>query len=106
MRILFDQGTPGPLRKHLPGHSISTSFEVGWSNLSNGDLLKAAEVSYDVLITTDKNLRYQQNLGGGRRLAIFVLPTTSWPIIQKHITEVAAAVNMMKPGEYRELKFP
>jgi len=102
MKILFDQGTPAPLRKHLPGHSISTSFEAGWSNLSNGDLLKAAETSYDLLITTDKNLRYQQNLTG-RRLAILVLPTTSWPVIQQHAGEVAAAVSTMKPAEYREL---
>jgi len=104
MRILFDQGTPAPLRKHLSGHGIATSFEAGWSNLSNGDLLKAAETSYDLLITTDKNLRYQQNLAG-RRLAILVLPTTSWPIIQQHVTEVADAVRTMNPGEYRELTF-
>jgi hypothetical protein len=86
------------------GHNCSTSHEVGWSNLSNGDLLREAENTFDLLITTDKNLRYQQNLSG-RRLAIIVLPTTSWPKIQQHIPEVIDAVTNIKPGEYRELSF-
>jgi len=84
MRILFDHGTPAPLRHHLAGHEVITAYETGWSELSNGDLLKAAEPAFNVLITTDKNLQYQQNLLG-RRLAILVLPTTSWPRIQKHV---------------------
>jgi len=78
MRILFDQGTPVPLRALLSGHSVSTAYEMGWSELANGDLLAAAEADFDALITSDQNLRYQQNLTG-RRLAILVLPTTSWP---------------------------
>ncbi len=82
MKILFDHGTPAPLRRQLPGHEIATAYEMGWAKLSNGDLLAAAEKAFAVFITTDQNLRYQQNLGG-RRLAILVLPTTSWPEIQK-----------------------
>ena len=78
---------------------------MGWSTLENGDLLKAAESAFEILITTDRRLRYQQNLTG-RRLAILVLPTTSWPRIQGHIGEVVAAVNDMRPGEFRELVFP
>jgi hypothetical protein len=81
MKILFDHGTPAPLRRQLAGHEISTAYEVGWATLSNGDLLVATEKTFDVFITTDRNLRYQQNLAG-RRLAILVLPTTSWPEIQ------------------------
>lgn len=77
---------------------------MGWADLSNGDLLGASEKSFDLLITTDQNLKYQQNLAG-RRLAILVLPTTSWPIIQRHIAEIVAAVSTIAPGEYRELKF-
>ena len=73
MRILFDQGTPQPLRRYLAGHGVKTAAEMGWSNLDNGDLLRQAENSFDLLVTTDKNLRYQQNLQG-RRLAIIVLP--------------------------------
>ena len=77
---------------------------MGWSNLANGDLLKVAEISFDLLVTTDKNLRYQQNLVG-RKLAILVLPTTSWPKINSRAVEVATAVNSMTSGEYRELLF-
>lgn len=86
MKILFDHGTPAPLRRQLAGHEISTAYEMGWAKLSNGDLLAAAEKSFDAFITTDQNLRYQQNLTG-RRLAILVLPTTSWPEIQKPRTK-------------------
>ena len=71
MKILFDHGTPAPLRLRLAGHEISTAYEMGWARLSNGDLLAAAEKAFDVFITTDQNLRYQQNLAG-RRLAILV----------------------------------
>jgi hypothetical protein len=76
MRIVFDQGTPAPLRRALTGHAVATAFELGWSGLANGDLLREAEAQFDLLITTDQSLRYQQNLAG-RRLAILVLPTTS-----------------------------
>ena len=76
MRVLFDQGTPVPLRQHLTGHQVETAFELGWSRLSNGELLAAAESRFDVLVTTDRNLRHQQSLAG-RKLAVLVLPTTS-----------------------------
>ena len=75
---------------------------MGWATLENGDLLSAAESSSDALITTDQNLRYQQNLTG-RRLAVLVLPTTSWPLIQRHLPKVIAAVNALRPGEFLEL---
>jgi len=105
MKILFDQGTPAPLRRALPSHAIITAFERGWSNLENGDLIQTAEAEgFDVMITTDQNLKYQQNLLG-RKLAILVLPTTSWPKIQEHLGRISAAVGALKPGEYRELDF-
>ena len=104
MRVLFDQGTPAPLRRALAPHAISTAFELGWSNLENGDLLRAAEGRFEVFVTTDQNLQYQQNLGG-RQLAILVLPTTNWLEIQRHQDEVAAAVNSIRPGEYRGLRW-
>ena len=104
MKILFDHGTPAPLRRSLAGHEVSTTYEMGWAKLSNGDLLAAAEKSFEVFITTDKNLRYQQNLVG-RRLAILVLPTTSWPEIQKHPDKISDAVAMLKPGDFIELVF-
>jgi predicted nuclease of predicted toxin-antitoxin system len=104
MRILFDQGTPVPLRRVLAAHQVSTAFELGWSNLENGDLLRAAEEQFDLLITTDQNLPDQQNLAG-RRLAILVLPTTNWLEISKHQSDVATAVDAMRSGEYRELRW-
>lgn len=102
MKILFDQGTPAPLRRHLPGHTVVTAYERGWANLSNGNLLRAAEAEFDLFVTTDQNLAYQQNLTD-RRLAILVLPTTRWPEISEHAAEVAAAVETMRAGEYRDI---
>lgn len=102
MRILFDQGTPAPLRDHLSGHSVETAYEKGWSTLRNGELLAKAEAGFDVLVTTDRNLRYQQNLAE-RRIAILVLPTTSRPRLQRIAREIAAAVDSLKPGQYLEV---
>jgi predicted nuclease of predicted toxin-antitoxin system len=104
MRILFDQGTPAPLRHALSGHSVATAHEMGWSDLDNGTLLQKAESRFDLLITTDQNLQYQQNLAG-RRLAVLVLPTTSWPKIRQHVAEVLATVESMPPGGYVELRW-
>ena len=103
MRVLFDQGTPAPLRHALIGHSVETAHELGWSGLNNGDLIAAAEsAGFEVFVTTDKNLKYQQNLGR-RRMAIVVLQTTSWPRIQRALAQVAAAVNAALPGSYVEV---
>ncbi len=104
MKVLFDQGTPVPLRRVLRGHEVLTAFEMGWSHLGNGDLLQAAEGDFALLITTDKNLRYQQNLTG-RQLAIMILPTTSWPEIQLHADKVLQAVGSVQPGDYLELQW-
>jgi hypothetical protein len=101
VRILFDQGTPVPLRHALPLHEIVTAFERGWDLLQNGELLREAEAAgCDAIVTTDRNLRYQQNLGG-RRLAVLVLLTTNWPLIRRHTDYVANAVNALTPGRLR-----
>jgi hypothetical protein len=102
VRILFDQGTPAPLKEHLAGHQVDTAFEKGWSTLRNGELLARAEAEYDLFVTTDQKLEHQQNLSG-RRLAILVLPTTSWPRLRLMTAEIAAAVNRIKPGQYLAL---
>jgi hypothetical protein len=99
VKILFDQGTPAPLRRELSKHTVTTAFEKGWSTLSNGDLLAKAEQEFDLLVTTDQNLQYQQNLAG-RKIAILILPTTSWPSIRLHAIEIAAAIDRIKPGDY------
>jgi hypothetical protein len=75
MRILLDHSTPAPLRYALRGHQVETAYENGWAELTNGELLSTAEAGgFDLLITTDKGIRYQQNLPG-RRLSLFVLNT-------------------------------
>ncbi|MBK8796111.1 MAG: hypothetical protein IPM07_06895 [Anaerolineales bacterium] len=103
MKILFDQGTPAPLRRHLAEHMVTTAYEAGWSNLSNGDLLDAAEeAGYQVFVTTDQNLRYQQNLHK-RRIAIVVLLSTSWPRIRPRVTEIREVINGMSAGGFVEV---
>ena len=78
---------------------------MGWSNLGNGELLKAAEGVFDAFVTTDQNLRYQENLTV-LKLAIVVLSTTSWPSMQANLEQVIAAINALRPGEYREVVIP
>lgn len=104
MRVLFDQGTPAPLRKSLSRHQVSTVFELGWSELANGALLAFAEDQFDLFVTTDQNLHYQQDLSG-RQIAILVLPTTSWPEIQKHLDIFVTGVDRIGAGEYIELEW-
>ena len=101
MKILFDQGTPAPLRKFLYGHDVKTAFEMGWSKLSNGLLVDRADGEFDLMITTDQSLRYQQNLNA-RRLAILILPTTSWPKLQAWVDQIGAVVNVMQPATFHE----
>jgi hypothetical protein len=101
VRILFDQGTPVPLRKHLPGHTVATAFEKGRSTLRNGELLTKAEAEFDLLVTTDRNLPHQQNVAG-RKLAIVVPPTTSWPRLRVVADQIAEFVGATQPGEARE----
>jgi hypothetical protein len=103
VRILFDQGTPVPLRNYLAGHEVKTAAEMGWSTLSNGELLNAAEREFDLLVTTDQALRTQQNLSN-RKLAILVLPFASWPKLQPRATEIAARVATLRGGEYLEIE--
>lgn len=83
---------------------VSTAYEMGWAELDNGTLLTAADGCFDVFITTDQNLRYQQNLTG-RKLALMVLPTTSWPKIQRHLAGVVAVIAAIRPGDYHEIVF-
>ena len=91
-------GNSRSAQTHLKGHVVETAFELGWSKLKNGDLLAVAEASFDILITTDQNLRYQQNLSG-RNLRIVVIMTTSWPRIQKSIPKILDALDRVVPGE-------
>jgi uncharacterized protein DUF5615 len=106
VRVLFDQGTPVPLRESLAQHDVSTAHERGWSTLKNGALLDTAEQEgFAVLVTTDTNLKYQQNLKV-RRIAIVILTSTSWPRIQRALTAVVRAINGATEGSYTEVEIP
>jgi len=106
VRILFDQGTPVPLRQFLTHHEVATAYECDWSRLKNGELLDAAEKEgFEVLVTADSNLNYQQNLKS-RRIAIVVLSTPSWPRIQRAIHAVAAVIDAASQGSYKEIEIP
>jgi hypothetical protein len=106
MRLLFDQGTPVPLRYHLASHVVETAFERSWSILSNGDLLSRAEVEgFDALVATDQNLRYQQNLTG-RKISVVVLLTTNWPRIKAQVSLVLDAIDRLSMGSYTEVYIP
>ena len=101
MNVLFDQGTPVPLRTHFTSHHVSTAYELGWATLKNGELLAAAESNgFEVFVTTDTNLAYQQNLSN-REIAIVVLSTTSWPRIQKSVAAIVSAIDAARPNSYQ-----
>ena len=106
MRILFDHSTPAPLRRHLPGHEVKEAFELGWERLSNGELLNAAEKDgFEILITADKNIRYQQNLTG-RKIALIVIGNAQWPILRRHLSRVMEAADAATHGSYVEVDIP
>ena len=103
MLILFDHVTPKGIARSLPGHIVTKAKDRGWDTLSNGDLLAAAEsAGFEVLLTADKNMRYQQNLEG-RRIALLVLSTPQWPVVKLHLEKIAAAVNAATTGSYIEV---
>jgi hypothetical protein len=106
MLILFDHGTPRSVARWLQGHIVVEAIARGWDRLSNGELLKAAEeAGFDLLLSTDKNIRYQQNLKD-RRIAIVILGNPQRPAVHRHINRVIAAVNPAIPGSYVEVDIP
>jgi hypothetical protein len=106
MRILFDHGTPSGIARRLVGHNVTEARERGWDRISNGDLLNAAETAgFEVLLTTDKNMRYQQNLTG-RKISIVVLGNSQWPVVRFHLDIIADAVNAATLGSYAEVDIP
>src|SRR2546423_4959125 len=106
MLILFDHGTPRGITRALLEHVVKETRAQGWDRFANGELLAAAEeAGFDVLLTTDKNLRYQQNLQG-RKIAIVVLGKGRWRLIKPCLAQVVAAVNAAKPGTYTEVDIP
>ena len=109
MKVLFDNNVPAPLRRHLVGHEVSTARQRGWAELGNGELLREGEsAGFEVMVTGDKNLAYQQNLEG-RKLALVVLPTIDWTVLQHSpvmLADIAAAVDRAAAGSYEALLPP
>jgi hypothetical protein len=106
MLILFDHSTPAPLQYALKGHVVVEAIERGWDRLANGALLDAAEAAgFELFVTADKNIRYQQNLAG-RRISIVVLGNAQWPVLRQYVERVAAAVNAATPGSFAEVDIP
>ena len=106
MLILFDNGTPAPLRYALKGHVVVEALERGWDTLVNGELIAAAEAAgFELLLTTDKNMRYQQNLTG-RRIAFVVIGNQQWPTLRRYVQRVVDAVNAATPGSFAEVEIP
>ena len=106
MLILFDHGTPAPLALFLTGHTVKKTKDLGWDTLNNGELLKVAEqAAFEIFLTTDKNIRHQQNLAD-RIIAIVVLSNSRWPVVRLYVNRVVAAIAGAKPGTYTEVEIP
>jgi len=106
MLILFDHVTPRGIARFLLDHTVTKAKEGGWDTLTNGNLRAEAErAGFDVLLTADKNMRYQQNLTG-RKIAIIVLGKQQWPKLRAHVQLVVSAVNAATPGSYTEVDIP
>lgn len=106
MLILFDNGTPRGLARFLIGHSVEEARTRGWEELANGDLIDAAEkAGFQAMVTTDKNIRYQQNLAA-RKIALVVLKNSQWPMVKRVADRIAAIVDQAAPGSYSEVDVP
>jgi predicted nuclease of predicted toxin-antitoxin system len=106
MLILFDNNTPRGLARFLSGHSVEEARMRGWDQLANGELIAVAEqAGFEVMVTADKNIRYQQNLEA-RKIALVVLENSQWPMVKQVAEKIAAAVNAARPGSYVDVDVP
>ena len=107
MRILFDNNVPVGVRRFLTGHEVRTLVEMNWPlQLENGELLKAAEAAaFEVMVTSDQNIRHQQNLTS-RKLALVVLGSNIWPIVRNHGAMIAAKIVAATPGSCEFIEMP
>lgn len=105
MRILLDECVPWPMHKLLSGHSCSTVQDKGWGGIKNGELVQRAEGEFDLFVTSDQNIHYQQNLTG-RRIAILELSTNDISRIQAATMQIEDAIEEIQPDEFRQLTIP
>lgn len=104
-RILLDQNAPYGLRNSLPGYEVKTAYEMGWADLSNGDLLREAEAArFAAMVTCDQNIRYQQNMAA-RQMALVVLTTNNWDLLKANLDRIRDAIARIGPGTFETLDF-
>ncbi len=105
MNILLDECVPWPMHRLLVGHACTTAQKKGWDAIKNGDLIRLAEAEFDLFITCDQSIRYQQNLSG-RRIAILELSLNDLRRILAAGTAIVVAVTAIQPSEYVRLEIP
>jgi predicted nuclease of predicted toxin-antitoxin system len=105
MKILLDECVPWPMHRLLTHHSCTNVQAQGWGGIKNGELLQLAETEFDLFLTSDQNIRYQQNLAG-RSIAVLELSTNDIERIQAAASLIQAAVEEIEPMEFKQLKIP
>ena len=99
MKILIDECVPHLVKRGLPNRVVKTVREMGWSGTQNGELLVLAEASFEVFVTSDKNLRYQQNLRG-RKLAIILLPSNQVPVVRALLSKLDSTIDKVAESDF------
>jgi len=99
MKILIDESLPRYLKRVLPEHEARTAQEIGWAGVKNGELLRLAELDFEVFLTADRNIRYQQNLEG-RKLAIIEFPSNRLSVVKRLESALKTKLAQIKPGDY------
>jgi predicted nuclease of predicted toxin-antitoxin system len=105
MKILLDECVPAPMQSLLGNHACTTVQDEGWSGIRNGDLLQRAEAEFDLFITSDQNIRYQQNLAG-RSIAILELSTNDIGRIRAAASLLQDALEKIQPNGFQHLNIP
>jgi hypothetical protein len=106
VRVFLDNSVPEGVRRYLKRHQVLTAANQRWERLENGDLINAVEsAGFDVLVTADQNIEYQQNLTR-RKISLVVLGSNNWPIVRSHISEVVAFIEAALPNSFAFIKMP
>jgi hypothetical protein len=105
VKILLDECVPWPLARHLTGHECIPVQRCGWAGIKNGELLRLAEPQFDLFLTSDQSLAYQQNLKG-RRIAIVLLSTNKLRRLVSAVPKIQSVLASMQPGGYQSVEIP
>lgn len=105
MKVLVDECVPLKLLRLLSGHEFTTALEQGWGSFKNGRLLALAELAFDLFLSCDRNLEYQQNLKD-RKIAILLLSTNHWPTLRRHAALVQSALDSAQRGKFSHIEIP